>query len=97
MKPDSKTGAKDQISTRDGEHGTRLVGQVDDDKIGLRIQIVLARFVEDVDIAFLGLPRVRDDLIDLAKFQIVAMVVSETQSKLGLGAGRSMTVTPETA
>jgi hypothetical protein len=50
-----------------------------------RIQVVFSRVIDDSEVTFLSGGLVRQDLIDLARLQIVAALVPHTQDKCWLG------------
>jgi len=60
-------------------------GEVHDDEIGRGVEIVLTRFVDYAQIAFLGGFLVGNDDVNLPLLQIVAVLVLDAQGKLLVG------------
>ena len=59
----------------------RLARQLDENEIGLRIEIIFTGFVNHSEITFFCPLFIRDDLIDLAFFQILAILVVHAKRK----------------
>ena len=59
----------------------RFTGQLDENEIGLGIEIVFAGFIDHSEIALSGSLLIRDYLVDLAFLQILAILVLHAKPK----------------
>jgi len=58
-----------------------LLGQLDANKVGGRIEIILSRFVDYTNVPVFRRSFIRDHAVDLAPFKVITIIVLHTQNK----------------